>query len=433
MLGLIFSATAMLYIVTHVLNFTVMIRDAQPQLSPVSAAQIAAWIEQLGHTSFQKRESATAELKKHPSAANAVRAASKSTDPETAHRAKDILRVIDRTGEVQTMARLRAAGVSYDADLFVEWVVRYPGNDNSVWQAVTAFGWSQHETLAKNAGEFQESTTRTLPDRDFATEIRKNRLTLVPSHKSSTTEDHLFIYRGGAFEIGPYSRSRLLVVNGSLAGELIHGITIANGDISILGKQSTALPGSRANFGGFHGVVICDGNIVFPPATKGRDDKIVFSMVVCNGSVTCPASINRSIILATGDITLPEGTRVTDSIIKAGGAIRLPEDYRATRSNLEMRVQKPTAPFQFFDVSRVGIKVTTDQTSGIRVEKIEPKTPFATAGVAVGDVITAIDGKKVESMNGFRRQVRSIYVSGEATLTVRRRDTTKEISIQFTD
>ncbi len=68
-------------------------RDA----APPSSAQIATWILQLGHDSFQVREQATARLlQADEDAEPALILAARSADPEVARRARDLLERIEQ-------------------------------------------------------------------------------------------------------------------------------------------------------------------------------------------------------------------------------------------------------------------------------------------------------------------------------------------------
>src|SRR5262249_61913949 len=60
-----------------------------------SAVEIARWIEELGDTSFAKREAASQMLRALANVPEALKRAVKSPSPEVAHRAKAIVKHID--------------------------------------------------------------------------------------------------------------------------------------------------------------------------------------------------------------------------------------------------------------------------------------------------------------------------------------------------
>ncbi len=187
-------------------------------------------------------------------------------------------------------------------------------------------------------------------------------------------------------------------------------------------------------------VVVCDGPFVIEPSRRGLTPGLGISVVVANGDVrfTQTTSVTDCLILAAGDVHIAEGCTIAGSTILAGGRIHLPpkgpvrDSYSIRDSRLEERVPNTLNPFQFVELSQVGLAVQTAD-GGVRVEKAEVKKPFAAAGVRKGDVVAAVDGKKVESVAGFRKQIRTAFVQGDCTLTVRRGAETKEIAVRFPD
>ncbi|HTP51055.1 MAG TPA: Do family serine endopeptidase [Anaeromyxobacteraceae bacterium] len=68
-------------------------------------------------------------------------------------------------------------------------------------------------------------------------------------------------------------------------------------------------------------------------------------------------------------------------------------------------------------------------TKGALVEQVMPKTPAAKAGVKVGDVVVAVNGKPVEAPGQLTRTVASVAPGGKVTLTVLRDSKKQDLSI----
>jgi hypothetical protein len=394
---------------------------ADPPVPPASADQIDTWIRQLGATDFQVREDATRELARRPEAVSAVRRASVSRDAEVARRAADILREFDRRYSKIALERIRATIRNREPDLFVERVVRYTGTEDHVWQAVTDFGWEGRSIGQKVFGRLKVSFKR--PDRNFVRDktSRDSPYKVVSPDRAMAT-DGTCLFRGDTLEIAPQAAVMLLAARGSVKSAGRVAFVFAN-DAVILGGEMGGTNG---------GIVVCDGDFeIRPEPDTVRSVRVIYSLIVANGNVLCPAAgVADSVILAGGDVHVPEGALITNSTIRAGGKIHLPQRSTVRDSKLEESVADPTAPFKFFELSRVGLEV---RAAGDRVwvEKVEEKKQFAVAGIQKGDLLTAVDGKKVESYAGFRKQVRAAFVQGDCTLTVRRDGQTREIAVRF--
>jgi serine protease Do len=68
-------------------------------------------------------------------------------------------------------------------------------------------------------------------------------------------------------------------------------------------------------------------------------------------------------------------------------------------------------------------------TKGAVVQSVVPRAPAAKAGVQPGDVVTAVNGKPVESSAGLTRTVSSVPPGGKAKLTVLRNGQSKDIEV----
>ena len=71
--------------------------------------------------------------------------------------------------------------------------------------------------------------------------------------------------------------------------------------------------------------------------------------------------------------------------------------------------------------------------TGIYVKEVNKDTPADTAGLKVGDVITAIDGTKVTTMDELNDIKNSKNIGDEITLEINRDGKTKQIKITLAE
>jgi len=76
----------------------------------------------------------------------------------------------------------------------------------------------------------------------------------------------------------------------------------------------------------------------------------------------------------------------------------------------------------------VGIRIE-DVTTGARITQVVSGSPAAKAGLKVGDVVTAFDGKTVTSAEVLTADVSNARPGETVTVTVRRKGTTKHLSV----
>ena len=82
---------------------------------------------------------------------------------------------------------------------------------------------------------------------------------------------------------------------------------------------------------------------------------------------------------------------------------------------------------RFFNPVKEGVTVEA-VTGGVRVQFVDAAKPFAKAGLQKSDVILAVDGKAVDSVEAFRKQLRGGFASAEGfTLQLRRDGKTQDL------
>lgn len=68
--------------------------------------------------------------------------------------------------------------------------------------------------------------------------------------------------------------------------------------------------------------------------------------------------------------------------------------------------------------------------AGLLVQSVVPNSPAATAGVEVGDVITAVNGTKVTSADQLRQLLDAVGAGKDYTLTVARGSASKDLTVR---
>jgi membrane-associated protease RseP (regulator of RpoE activity) len=78
----------------------------------------------------------------------------------------------------------------------------------------------------------------------------------------------------------------------------------------------------------------------------------------------------------------------------------------------------------------LGVSVSVQPNGGgLMVQSVMPSSPAATAGVEVGDVITALNGTKVTTADGLRGLLDQIGAGKEYTLTVTRSGKSQDLTV----
>lgn len=70
-----------------------------------------------------------------------------------------------------------------------------------------------------------------------------------------------------------------------------------------------------------------------------------------------------------------------------------------------------------------------DRPEGVIVRRIDPDGPAAKAGVRVGDVVVAVDGREVDDPGALRFRIASLPLGGQAQLTVLRNGNRRQVNL----
>jgi hypothetical protein len=321
-------------------------------------------IRRLNSESYKTREAATGALLHRKDALPALRRALHSENPEVRRRASEILAQKTAREEKVRLERARVCLKNGEIDSFVDLVTSLPDAsiDERTWQDVLD-----------------------LADRVVAEGGKKQRVEFfipVPSAGRDTVRyDSTPLSRLGALKGLRFLRG--------VAREVVDREMIDNCLLLCSGRVE-----ADQIFG--HNIVFANGNVTLP------DKCIIHScLVVCDGSIECHIA-SGSILIATGTVKLRSGS--------PGGNLIIEHAHEAL------------GLVKFFGTQQAGIQVA-ESRGQLVVEKVEPDTPFALAGMRPGDRIIAIDGQKVRTPTVFRQMVRRAFLlQEESVVTVERGD-----------
>ena len=236
--------------------------------------------------------------------------------------------------------------------------------------------------------------------KDFAT-YRKSHLNnnFICKDEIFTVEDKgYFRLNAGIMAAGVDMRKScrgLIISRGPVRGpgELENSLVIATGDVDIAGMGKSA--------------IICDGDVHL--------SGIECCLIIARGNVVVDGHSLQNTIIAGGTVTLAKPSlSVTPRL--------------DIRDHLQSGVKRPLDFITFFELSTVGVEVEREGRA-VQVTSIIDDKPFAEAGVRVGDIITAVNGKKPDSAESLRRLLRDALAIGDATVQLKRGEKTVTVKV----
>ena len=377
-----------------------------PALAPPPHAPLVELIRRLGSEDFREREDATAQLGLLPFNAPPPKLleATRSTNPEIRRRAIEAAAAIRMRAERRAIGRERVFAKDGAVDLFVASTTRWnlPPQDERIWQTVL-------------------DVATALDDRTkFRWRIAGKRRVIKPSDFWLVSLDMLFVRSEETYQLPDKNLDGTAIHSkpgGILALEVVaphaldRNLVIARGPVRVRTRAVES-------------VILANGDV-----TTGYGLEV--AVIVCDGNVEVAAGVNKSVVIARGDITV--GELVSDSTLIAAGKVTLkkpqpPADH--DQPVVEERVRVPLNFVKFFELPHVGVDVkVTDKA--VVVAKVADNKAFAAAGVEIGDVITAVNGKKPDDAESLRRMLRDALALGDAAVVVRRGDRTETLKVSL--
>ena len=176
----------------------------------------------------------------------------------------------------------------------------------------------------------------------------------------------------------------------------MYSVVLANGDVTARTIMSNI-------------VIVCDGDVNL------TDDHVTASLIVARGNITIKGTAVSSVLMAGGKVTL--GQKPDDNGI--------PEHFTVIKEN-----EPNTLGVVFFELTTVGVEVKVADNA-VRVSTVAEGKPFAKAGIRAGDTITEVNGKNPDSAESLRRLLRDALALDDATVKLKRNDTTVTVKVSL--
>ncbi len=172
-------------------------------------------------------------------------------------------------------------------------------------------------------------------------------------------------------------------------------------------------------------LLIADGDVELHPLPGARSSYISSCIIIAHGSIRSKEgpSVDGSLFCAGGDITMGRLGGGSDVHLYAGGRVHLGKVGAANPAAGKPVVKEGAdvsfTGVRFFELADVGVDAAADK-GGVRITKLDPRSPLAVYGLKVGDVVTRLNDQPMTSVHEFRRHARRSVVLRAGIFHVRR-------------
>lgn len=362
----------------------------------------AALIEKLASPRFAEREDATKKLSLREDALPHIRRALKSSNPEIARRAKVILAAIEH----RTLDKFLGYGRDGRIDLLCEYLAsrQSDADREKIWQGVIDIGVQMLQRARPQAKPPPAWEEKKLPGSSFR-EFLKSRpefITDETTPESVPEPAFLTVRRDG--RIGGAEIDRSLIVTAGpvhVQGHLFSSIVFSCGDV-------------KADYQLSRCYVVADGDV--------HAYHLIDNVIAARGNL----HVKR--VFSETNTTAHIGGRLIlePSRIKGKSPLKAKLDERPKSFALKAACRRPLGFVRFFETSDVGIELT-----GTKVVALNAASPLRKAGLLVGDMLLAIDGKEAKDAESIRRMLRRALIQQEGRVTVKRGQKKLNLQVSF--
>lgn len=386
---------------------------SEPQPEEKSVNEL---IQFLSSSRYAERESASKALQRRTGALLELRAAAKKADGESLRRLRQIVTAI----ESRRMARFIQYAKDGRLDVFIDWMAlcEEPVDQMVYWQGVLDIG----QDLVRRSRLIEVNQKRAVKNPYW-----------MPEYFPKSFKDYLATFASNVpphFLVNPKRLPRELPT-------VTTGVYFSRGQLP-LGTDQASFSGSFiVNLAPVTldnvtaSIILCNDNVEV--STSGG------CVIVTDGSFTSKYG-GGDIVISRGDIHIKNmvvgDDALANGVYHTGGrmiceAIRHKGQNREKHHNdVCEEERRPLGFVRFFELLDVGLDVV-EADAVVSVQKVHANTPPATAGLHAGDVILAVNGEKVTSIEELRREVRRGFARGAATLSMRRGDASRELLVSF--
>ena len=363
-----------------------------PDSEKPSAAAIQEWIKQLAGSDEATHRAAAAKLQATPEAIPALRKAVASTDLTLHWRAEPLLReALYRKG--------RHMLEGYPIDVFLERLLRLndPNDEEAYWRVATEFA-GRIVDLEKRNFKTGFYHIETMPVYDFRKYRDKLPIPIIGPRQPLTERDEICVTRRETVQFSDRMSHAwsIIATPGSIrTGDIFGSVFLAGDSITVKSPEIS--------------MVIADGDIA-------ATESIRASIIITRGAVRSRRDIEKSFVLSGGPVEF--------------GTNKQKQVGRSVNSTIRERTPKLLGWVRFFETADAGIDVTAAD-GGVKVAKLTDGLPLAKAGLKVGDVITAVDGKPAANPETFRRLLRRGTVMDQTAFAVKRGDKALTVTASF--
>jgi PDZ domain len=394
-----------------VLLVAIVAPAAEPQQAPLPrAVPIAGLVQQLGSDDFREREAASKRLGAMTlDPPPELLAATRSDIPEIRERAAKAAQAMRANIVPTRLPRGQRFAEQGRVDLFVAATAAWDlkSDDERLWSSAIDLG----KRLIAKAGMTGDRTPHgchsAYKDPKSVMDRRHELYTRVDTvYERKDLENKLDSFYNEAIQAPGFAASKgivnhLIVSRGVVT--VAKGIEtcdlLANGDIS----AKTIMRNS---------VLVCDGDVTL------SGGHFFGCLVVARGNIAATDGAEMSVLMAGGKVTLGK-VRVTKKQEESG------------HYNVVVEGEPNTLGLTFFELLDTLGLVVKVVDGNVIVANYKVHSTIAKAGVKIGDIITAVNGKKPDSAESLRRLLRDALAIGDATVTLRRDEKTETVKVSL--
>jgi len=214
--------------------------------------------------------------------------------------------------------------------------------------------------------------------------------------------------------VGSDPSTDVAVIHVSVPGSALHPILFANSSDALVGDPVVAI-GSPFGLAGTvtSGIVSAVGRSMSAPNGYTIVGAIQTDAPINPGNSGGPILDGRGRVLGLAD-------QIATGSVPLGGEGQSAGIGFATPSNLVAKVANEIIAGEPVSHSYVGVSLNSASTSGAEITAVQPNSPASRAGLQPGDVITAVDGTAVDSIEQFIEIVDSHNPGQTLVVAVRR-------------